>query len=353
MTMRGAAWAALAMILAAAVVTWSPGVTARSPDRAATPAVKPTGIHIEAAKDHIDFFIGKDLVTTYHIGADVAKPYFWPLNAPGGVPVTRAWPMVEAKPGDQTDHVHQKSGWFCHGDVIPEGIEVKQTTKSAKGVDFWDEDKGHGFIVCVKVGEPQQTKENTRIVTDNEWRTSDGVKVLDEKRTISLYEASGQRLLVVDSDLFADVCPITFGDTKEGSFGVRVRTEITEEKGKGKITNADGKTGEQGDDGCWGRISAWCDYSGPLDGVTAGIAVLADPSNPYPSCWHVRGYGLMAANPFGRDKAGFPAVKGKTDLVKMAKGDHLKFRYGILLHEGDVKGGKTAECYDQFVKLKD
>ena len=92
----------------------------------------------------------------------------------------------------------------------------------------------------------------------------------------------GARLLVVDSDLWADVCPITFGDTKEGSFGVRVRTEITEEKGNGKITNADGKTGEKGANGCWGRVSAWCDYSGPLDGKTVGVALLADPATRTP-----------------------------------------------------------------------
>jgi hypothetical protein len=304
--------------------------------------------------DHntIDFTAGKELVTSYHIDADAAKPYFWPLNAPNGVAVTRAWPMEPPKPGEQTDHVHQKSGWFTHGDVIPEGIEVKHKSKGIEGVDFWDEVEGHGRIVCVKVGEPEQAKDHARIVTDNEWQTADGVKVLDEKRTISLYLVDGERLLVVESDLWADVCPITFGDTKEGSFGVRVRTEITEEKGKGKITNADGKTGEKGPNGCWGRISAWCDYSGPLDGKEAGIALMADPNNPYPSCWHVRGYGLMAANPFGRGKSGFPDVKGKTDLVKLAKGDHLKLRYGILLHDGDVKEGKTAECYKEFVHLR-
>ena len=74
---------------------------------------------------------------------------------------------------------------------------------------------------------------------------ADGVKIMDEKRTISLYLVDGERLLVVDSDLWADVCPITFGDTKEGAFGVRVRTEMTEQKGKGIITNAEGKTGEK------------------------------------------------------------------------------------------------------------
>ena len=320
-------------------------------------AEAPAGVHIETAKDHIDFFDGKELVTTYHIGPDAAKPYFWPLNAPDGVGVTRDWPMLAAKPGEQTDHVHQKSGWFTHGDVIPEGIELKHKTKTAKGVDFWSEEEGHGVIVCVKVGVAQESKIHPGVVTDNEWRTADGDKVLDEERTISLYDLGpdlgGARLLVVDSDLIASVCPITFGDTKEGSFGVRVRTDLTEEKGKGVITNADGKTGEKGPDGCWGRISAWCDYSGPIDGKAVGVAIFADPTNPYPSCWHARGYGLMAANPFGRDKSGFPAVKGKTDLVRMAKGDHLKFRFAILLHDGDVKAGKVAECYDRFVKLKE
>jgi hypothetical protein len=338
-TWRGAAWATLATL-----GTWTFYAAAEAP---------PANVTIEVRKDQaIDFRVGKELVTTYHIGPDLAKPYFWPLNAPNGVAVTRAWPMEKPKPGEQTDHVHQKSGWFSHGDVIPEGVDVKQKIKGIVGVDFWSEAEGHGRIVCVKVGAPDQAKDHARIVTANEWRTADGVKILDEKRTLSLYLVDRERLLVMESDLWADVCPITFGDTKEGSFGVRVRTEMTEEKGKGKITNADGKTGEKGANGCWGRISAWCDYSGPLDGKEAGITLMADPDNPYPSCWHVRGYGLMAANPFGRDKSGFPAMKGKTDLVKLAKGEHLKLRYGILLHDGDVKEGKTAECYEQFVGLR-
>ena len=318
---------------------------------AALTAAEPAGVSIEAAKDHIDFRAGKDLVTRYHFGADAAKPYFWPLVAPDGVGVTRDWPMEKAKAGEQTDHPHQKSGWFSHGDVIPEGAEVKQKIKGIEGADFWSEAEGHGRIVCVKVGEPRQADGGARVVTDNEWRTADGVKLLDEKRTLSLYEVNGARLLVMESDLRADVHPVTFGDTKEGSFGVRVRTELTEEKGKGKITNADGKTGEKGADGCWGRVSAWCDYSGEAGGKTEGVALLADPDNRYPSCWHVRGYGLMAANPFGREKSGFPDMKGKTDLVRLEKGTHLFLRYGVLLHDGDVKEGKVAEGYDGFVRL--
>jgi hypothetical protein len=102
---------------------------------------------------------------------------------------------------------------------------------------------------------------------------------------------------------------------------------------------------------CWGRRSAWCDYSGPIQGNVAGIAIFDHPDNPYPAGWHSRDYGLMAANPFGRSKSGFPAVQGDTDLVKLAKGKHLKFRYGILIHPGDVKDGKVADYYQRFVKL--
>ena len=87
-------------------------------------------------------------------------------------------------------------------------------------------------------------------------------------------------------------------------------------------------------------------------GKEVGIAVFADPGNPIPTCWHSRGYGLMAANPFGRARSGFPAMKGKTELVKLAKGEHLKLRYGVLLHQGDVKEGKVADYYKEFVKLK-
>ena len=61
-------------------------------------AAGPEGVAIVASKEHVDFSIGNELVTRYHVGPEVAKPYFWPLNAPGGVPVTRAWPMEPASP---------------------------------------------------------------------------------------------------------------------------------------------------------------------------------------------------------------------------------------------------------------
>lgn len=320
-----------------------------------------TAVRIEVKdKTSIDFYHGKELSGRYHIGADAAKPYLWPLNAPNGKAVTRAWPMGAATPGEKLDHKHQKSLWFTHGDVIPEGVEIKKKSKnkSVKGVDFWDEDENHGRIVCVQVGEPLVKKNYGKVVTRNEWLSPDDFKVLDETRTLTLVNFGAAQLFVFDIDLHASNVAVTFGDTKEGAFGVRVAPSITEETGKGHLTNAEGKKGEGAKnnvnkDGCWGLKSAWCDYSGPVDGTTVGVAIFDAPTNPVAACWHARGYGLMAANPFGRDKAGFPAEKGKTDLVKLAKGEHLKLRYGVLLHDGDVKAGKVAEYYQKFVDWKE
>jgi hypothetical protein len=324
---------------------------APSPAAADGPAAS---IEVQPGRE-IVFRAGPEVVTRYHIAPTLAKPFFWPLNAPGGLALTRPWPM-EKVPGEDEDHVHQKSAWFCHGDVIPEGIPLKHQIKGVEGLDFWSESPGHGHIVCTHVGRTHQEGGHAWVDTANEWRTADGDKVLDESRTIHLYDLGTARLLVLDFDLCASTFPVTFGDTKEGALGVRVRTAMTEKKGKGRITNAEGKTGEGRlnnveKKGCWGLISAWCDYSGPAGDTTAGLALVADPANPYPTAWHSRGYGLMAANPFGRARSGFPDLRGQTRLVRLAKGEHLKLRYGLLLHTGDVRQGAVASYYERFVKL--
>jgi hypothetical protein len=312
------------------------------------PAAEPVEVTITAADDRIDFQAGKELVGRYQLATDLAKPYMWPVHGPQAQEMTR--PPRDLQGREWKDHPHQRSAWFCHGDVIPEGLAVEHRNKDVQGVDFWSEGTGHGRIVCTHVDPPRMDRNHGWVKTHNEWRTAGGRKVLDETRTIHLYDFDGTRLFVFAIDLHADVVPITFGDTKEGSFGIRINPQIEANGGKGHLENADGKHGEGS---CWGRHSVWCDYSGPLMGQTVGLAILDDPKNPSPACWHSRGYGLMAANPFGRKKSGFPAVRGKTDLVKLAKGEHLKLRYGLLIHPGDAREGHVAEHYERFLKLRE
>ena len=63
----------------------------------------------------------------------------------------------------------------------------------------------------------------------------------------------------------------------------------------------------------------------------------------------VKDYGLLTANPFGRQSSKFPDATG--DVVKLKQGEHLKFRYGVLIHSGNAQAGKVAEMYTKFVAL--
>src|SRR5688572_25043520 len=88
------------------------------------PAAEPNAVTVQVKDGAIEFRAGSNVVASYHTRSDVAKPYLWPLLAPGGIEATRAWPMEKGRAGETIDHVHQKSAWFCHGDVIPEGMTL-------------------------------------------------------------------------------------------------------------------------------------------------------------------------------------------------------------------------------------
>src|SRR5262245_31997999 len=85
--------------------------------------------------EEVDLKAGDKLAARYQFGAKLTRPILWPVHAPNGALLTANGPA---------DHVHHKSVWFCHGDVIPEGIELKNKIKGIEGVDFWSERKGQG-----------------------------------------------------------------------------------------------------------------------------------------------------------------------------------------------------------------
>ena len=286
----------------------------------------------------VSFKLGNQVVTRYHAHADVAKPYFWPVITPAGVAVTRDWPMV-ADAKEAKDHKHQKSAWFCHGDIMLDG-HTPTKRKGIEGTDFWSEESGHGKIVCTDLA-MKSTPGAVVVDTRNIWKDSTGKAILTEARTLIFKPRDANSwIMEVTSIMTASQGAITFEDTKEGSFGVRVRDDLTEKPGTGILTNAEGLKGEKN---LWGKKSAWCDYSGTTGAKTVGVAIVAHPENPYPTCWHSRGYGLMAANPFGRGKSGFPDMKGRTDLVKVNKGESIKLTYAMVVHDGDATSAKLSE----------
>jgi hypothetical protein len=143
----------------------------------------------------------------------------------------------------------------------------------------------------------------------------------------------------------ADHGDLTFGDTKEGTMAMRL-AETMRLKGKvgeGHIVNSEGVR----DDATWGKRANWVDYYGPVDGKTVGVAIFDHPSNPrHPTTWHVRDYGLFAANPFGIHD--FEKKPPGTGNLMVKAGDKITFRYRFYIHPGDDKEAKVKEAYDRY-----
>ena len=285
---------------------------------------------LKKTEEGVTVEVNGQLMTRYLIKSG-PKPILFPLIGPTGKEMTRGYPMRPVTPTEKADHPHHRSFWFTHGDV--------------NKIDFWSENKGHGTIAhreFVKVEDgPQAT-----IVTRNDWNGPDGKRVCEDERTFVFGASDSARWIDAVLVVKAPDAEVTFGDTKEGAFGVRVAgtMDVTAKKG-GKIVNDQGQT----DDAAWGKPASWVDYHGPVDGETLGIAILNHPTSfRYPNHWHVRTYGLFTANPFGLHD--FPGGKELNGAHTIKKGETMTLKYRVLLHKGDEKEGRVAEHFAEYSK---
>jgi hypothetical protein len=266
---------------------------------------------------------------TAYLTATGPKPILWPVVGPTGVEMTRDFPMKDV-PGEKHDHPHQRSIWLTHGDV--------------NGVDFWSENPGHGSIAHREYLRLEEGDQQAVVAARNDWLDAGGKKVCEDVRKLTFAAGQGWRSIDFEITLTASEGLVKFGDTKEGSMGIRIPTvmDVNSQKG-GHIVNSEGQTDKE----AWGKPASWVDYYGIIDEKPVGIAFMNHPSSfRYPTRWHVRDYGLFAANPFGlSDFIGKKDVDGSYTLEK---GDSLLLRYRMLFHEGDAKAAKVAEAFERY-----
>ena len=284
------------------------------------------GISLTPSGPNIKILIDRSLFSEYRTDVG-AKPFLFPLIGPTGASYTRAYPMEKIQ-GEDFDHPHQRSFWFTHGKV--------------NGIDFWSEQASHGVI--------RETARTTvlsgpvlgRLRTTDDWLGPDGRKICEDERVLTIYQAGTTRILDFEITIKATAGPVIFGDTKEGMFGVRVASSMdVDRKLGGRITNAEGLN----DARAWGKASPWVDYTGPVQGKTVGITIMNHPrSFRYPTTWHVRTYGLFAANPFGWHDFGL----GKTGEYTLEAGHELWFGYRVILHEGKTDPSRIAEAFEDY-----
>jgi Methane oxygenase PmoA len=267
------------------------------------------------------------------------SPAMWPIIGPTGKPMTRSYPVGPREKGETDDHPHHQSLWFTHDEV--------------NDANFWSDnrnDRPDGSRAHVKHREFDLAHGNggsstAHFVARNDWMKGDKKLFEDARAIVCGVRENGDRWIDFTITIKATEGDATFGDTKEGTFAVRVAdTMRLEAKQGGQIINSEGQI----DDEAWGMPAKWVDYTGPVEGETVGIAILCHPKSFRPNTrWHVRGYGLFAANPFGHKDFPKPEL-AKQGAVTIPKGDELTLRYRVLLHRGSTDKDEIEKAYEEF-----
>jgi hypothetical protein len=283
----------------------------------------------EPESGSVELTVGQELLTRY-VFEGTPKPYCYPLLGPGGIPLTRGYPMEQIE-GEAQDHPHHRSLWFTHGEV--------------RGVDFWAESDKTGREVHRAFEALEPGRVYGRLRARNDWLTAGGQKICEDVRELRVYNLSEVRLLDYAIDVTATEGPVEFGDTKEGTFGIRVAQWLvpSADNPEAHMTDSEGRR----DGEVWGKAAAWCDYSGPKDGQWFGVSLFSHPTSfRHPTYWHARTYGLFAANPFGlRHFENDTTGKGR---LALQAGETVSFRYRVLLHTGNVTDAKVADWYAEY-----
>ena len=274
----------------------------------------------------VSFQIDGVAKTRWHFGNEYPRPFFFPFYGPSGTSLTRM-----GHPGAE-NHDHHRSVWFAHHDVA--------------GVNFWsDQTDGRvrqKFWYCYRDGDREAV-----MASACGWFDGDGIELMEQDVVAALIPLENdEHALEIQITMRprSNTESVELGKTNFGFLAVRVAKSLSIHFGGGKLTDSEGR---QGEESIFGQQARWMDYSGPVpvgrgpDRKTAieGITYFDHPENPrYPSHWHVREDGWMGAS--------FCMHEGFS--IKAAA--PLTLRYLLHSHAGDYDLAKAKQVHEEFAK---
>jgi hypothetical protein len=289
--------------------------------------------------DHIAITIDGEPFSDFYIGKSYPKPFLAPLRSATGLVVTRKYP-IETVEGESRDHPHHRGLWIGYGAVSQVNFWENEPESKASG----DNPTLKGLVKLKSLGELKPGKKSGSISAVFNWEAPGRGVMLEEDRTMTFYAEENMRVMDVDFTLTAKT-DLQFADTKEGFFAIRLADSIAGKNG-GLMTNSEGAQTEKN---VWGKRADWVDYDGVVDGQKVGVAIFDSPqSYNHPTRWHVRDYGLFAANPFGVRE--FDPKSHDKGGKALAAGDSLHFHYRVVIHAGDVTKKELAKMYASYAK---
>jgi hypothetical protein len=295
-------------------------------------------VELKRSGDRIEIVIGGRPFTTFYFDAAVAKPYLFPLRSAQGTIVTRGFPMDTDIPGEDHDEPHQRAMYFAHGDV--------------NGYDFWGEaayprwsdhsPATFGRTVFRELDEMQGGPESGVLRAQFDLLTATGQAIAAESQSYTFSGDEQSRIIDCEFTINANHGPVKMGDTKEGTFAIRLVKAL--DSPPGRMMNSEGRVGEKA---IWGKRANWLDSDGNVAGEDLGIAVFDSPRNlRHPTYWHARHYGLLAANPFGLKE--FTRDRKQDGSYAIPAGGSLTLRYRVFIHRGDFEQAHVADAYGRY-----
>lgn len=322
----------------------------------------PVKIAIHTDQEKAAVYAANELFTAYIWPETLKKPVLWPVVAPGGQTVTRAFPMA-VKAGERADHPHHVGIWLNFGDV--------------NGLDFWNNSEAipkenagrYGTIRHQSIDRAESGSDRGQLETTAFWERPDGTRLLQEKTSYTFRASESVRIIDRVTTLKAVGGDVLFRDNKEGMFAIRVTTELelpaegaveltdaqgivtrVEKPDLSKVTgdylSSEGLTG----DAVWGTRATWMRLAGKMNGEEVSVVILDHPVNPgYPTYWHARGYGLFAANTLGQK----PLSGGKDELnFSLKNGESVTFRYRLMIFRGTPDAGTLHQLAEEWGRSK-
>jgi hypothetical protein len=300
-------------------------------------------VELRQQKDHIDVIIGGKPFTTYYFGPTAAKSYLMPLQTARGLVISRPFPVgndvSKGDPKAPSFEPHQRPLYFAHGDL--------------DGLNFWAEPgfqkyygghshQAYGHMADPKIEQVRSGPDSGSLRASFSLADQNGRVIGSETQVFVFAGDDRQRTIDCDFILKAEDGPITLGDTKEGTFGIRLGSDLSAPRGH--MINSEGGQGEKD---IWGRPADWVNYFGSVSGQKVGIVVFDHPKSfRHPTTWHARAYGLLAANPFGARE--FTGNARKDGSWTIPEGNSIEFRYRVVIYDGDLSPAQLAAAYKQY-----
>ena len=282
--------------------------------------------------------IDNQLFTEY-IYSGFAKPILYPILDARRTELTRNYPIKRGIAGEAEDHPHHTSMWFTHGEV--------------NGVNFWNTGSDKGRTLHEEILAHSSGEREGMLRTSNRWVGPDGEIVCTDTRELRFGKSDGARYIDWLVTMHASHGKVVFGDTKEGMMGIRTHPSLRlRNNPKAGVTSANGNArnsrGLTGS-GIWGKRARWVDYSGNIQGRNVGLVIFDHPENlRYPTWWHARDYGLIAANPFGIHH--FESKPKGTGDWTLPDGTSRKFRYRFLFYEDELAAPEIEQHFTSYAK---